>query len=320
MVQTQAIADKEIVRAVDHGLSKEVKTLPSWIFYDVEGDKIFQEIMRIPEYYPTRCEYEIIQHHKEDLHRYFGGDRQPFQLIELGAGDGIKTEILLKYFFHHGLKFTYRPVDISSTVLDHLMFRLHKNIPGLAVEPIHKRYSHALDDLDKNEKKVLLFLGANIGNFSFQEALRFLSDIILQLTQKDFIFIGFDLKKDPRIISRAYDDKGGITKEFNLNILKRINREIGAQFVIGQFDHYASYDAETGTARSFLVSLKDQDVYIEALQKTFHFSQWETIHTEISQKYDLVMMENLLSEAGLEIVDLFFDSNHYFCDVLLKKF
>lgn len=319
MMHTSTIANRELKKAVEEGLGAKHKSLPSWLFYDEKGDRIFQQIMHMPEYYPTRCEYEILDHHKEDLLRYFESQQSPFQLIELGAGDGLKTEILLKYLSSRLVRFTYRPVDISASVLAQLSRRLKKTLPDLEIQPVNKSYYEAVGDLQGDEKKVIFFLGANIGNFTPQEALAFLKNISVHLEGQGQALIGFDLKKDPRVIARAYDDEGGITKAFNINLLRRLNRELGAQFSLTQFDHYASYDPETGAARSFLVSLKDQDVPIAALKKTYHFAHWETINTEISQKYDLLMIEKTLSEAGLEIVDLFFDANHFFCDVLVKK-
>jgi L-histidine Nalpha-methyltransferase len=311
--------DRELKKAVEHGLGAAHKSLPSWLFYDERGDRIFQMIMRMPEYYPTSCEYEILERHKEDLLRYFESQQKPFRLIELGAGDGLKTEILLKHLYAHRVKFTYQPVDISASVLDQLSRRLKTFLPELDILPVNKSYFRAVEDLNGEEKKVIFFLGANIGNFTQQEALAFLKNISAHLQGQDLALIGFDLKKDPRIIARAYDDKGGITKAFNLNMLCRLNHELDAEFIIENFDHYASYDPETGAARSFLVSLRDQDVPVRALQKVYHFAHWETINTEISQKYDLLMIERILSEAGLEIVDLFFDTGHFFCDVLVKR-
>jgi dimethylhistidine N-methyltransferase len=319
LVHTHTIAYHEISKAVAEGLSTDPKVLPSWLFYNEAGDRLFQQIMELPEYYPTRCEYEILKNHKEDLLRYFGDHGQLFQLIEFGAGDGRKTELLLKYLTLHDVKFTYRPVDISASVVDHLTYRLRRNLPALDIQPIVKEYFAALDELHREVRKVILFLGANIGNFTLPETETFLTETANRLSPDDLFLIGFDLKKDPRVITSAYDDRAGITKEFNLNMLKRLNHELGAQFDIACFDHFPVYNPETGRAESFLVSLKDQDVYIESLRKSFHFTHWETIHTEVSQKYDLLMMENMLSRSGFEIVDLFFDNDHYFCDVLVKK-
>lgn len=289
------------------------------MLYDEKGDRLFQEIMKLPEYYPTRCEFEILKTHGRDLARYFSEGRTPFTLLELGAGDGTKTELLIDPLLKSRSDFTYTPVDVSRNVLEELGTRLRKKYPDLNVDPLNATYHEAVGMLPDSKKKVLLFLGANIGNMPVLEAGQFVHDIARQMKRRDIMLIGFDLKKAPRIIQRAYDDASGVTRAFNFNLLTRLNTELGAEFDITLFDHCPDYNPESGTAASYLVSLKDQDVLIRGLGKTFHFSQWETIHTEISQKYDLLMIERMLTGAGFEISDLFFDSNHYFCDVVAVK-
>ena len=318
MAQVKSPYRPATVAAVS-GLMSCPKSLPSWLFYDEQGDKIFQEIMRLPEYYLTRTEYEIIHSYKDDLLKYFNPSNKPFQLIELGAGDGLKTEVLLKYFISRGVNFIYNPVDISPTILNQLETRLHKKIPELEIHPINASYPEAIESIRGNVKKIVFFLGGNIGNFTFTEASAFLQALSLQFTERDLAFIGFDLKKDPRIIERAYNDTQGVTRRFNLNMLERLNRELGANFKVDDFVHYPYYDPQTGAARSFLVSCKAQEVFIKTLNRSIKFQPWETIRTEISQKYDLLMIEKLVSESGMEIVDLFFDADQHFCNALLKK-
>ena len=313
------IRNQEVAEAVLKGLSAEPKTLPSWLFYDETGDRLFQEIMRMPEYYPTRCEYDILQQHKEKLLKHFRERARTFKLIELGAGDGLKTEILLRHFMGEGIDFTYLPIDISSHALDALSQRLNTTLPGLRIQPLKKSYSEALKHMRSyDEKKIILFMGANIGNFTLHEACAFLSKLVIPLTAKDLLLIGFDLKKDPRIIQEAYDDPRGLTREFNLNILTRLNRELGADFPAAEFSHFPYYDPETGTTKSFLMSMKDQAIRFSALDRTIRFDQWETIQTEVSQKYDVRMIEKLLALSGLRIVEVFYDNQKYFCDVLVK--
>jgi L-histidine Nalpha-methyltransferase len=308
-----------VAQAVDEGFAKKPKRLPSWLFYDEAGDKIFQEIMHSPEYYLTPCEYEILETHKSKLLSYFMADGSSFNLVELGAGDGLKTEILLKHFISQEVDFLYSPIDVSEAVLKTLVQRLKKSVPQLEVQPINKRYNEALENLSTDTKrKVLIFMGANIGNFSMQEAQDFVKSIADGMHSHDQLLIGFDLKKDPHKILAAYNDSQGITSRFNLNLLKRLNRELGANFDTAQFTHYPYYDPATGTTKSFLVSLKAQDVYFELCDKQVHFKQWESIHTEISQKFDFEMINQLAQYAGLQVVDTFQDSKKYFCDVLFE--
>lgn len=319
-IETLPQADVALVDAITQGFAKTPKRLPSWLFYDETGDKIFQAIMRMPEYYLTACEYEIMRMQKDKIMQRFQADHTDFNLVELGAGDGFKTEILLTHFREHHLSFRYSPIDVSENVLAQLENRLRDSISDLVVNPIHARYSEALDLLkDEVGRKVFLFLGANIGNFSVPEATDFIRSIGASMHDDDQLMIGFDLKKDPRLIKAAYDDPHGVTRDFNLNLLVRLNRELGAQFQLDQFTHYPFYDPETGLTKSYLISQQAQDVFIEGLEKSIHFDRWEVIHTEVSQKYDMAMIERLAEKAGLEVTEYFYDCKHYFCDVLLKR-
>lgn len=305
--------------AVQNGLSSTPKSLPSWLFYDDEGDRLFQQIMRMPEYYPTRCEYDILKQNKHELLRLFRAPDRSFRLIELGAGDGLKTEILLRHFVENGAPFTYYPVDISGNALDILTSRLTTSMPGLHIVPQNKTYDEALSDLrDGEENKVILFMGANIGNFTTREALNFLKKLAVALQPDDQLLVGFDLKKDPRVILEAYDDPRGLTAEFNLNMLRRLNRELGADFDTNNFSHYPYYDPHTGSTKSFIISMVNQTVQIEAMERAFTFSAWEPIQTEISQKYDMVMIEKLTKLAGLKLTRVFTDPQSYFCDIVAR--
>ncbi|CAN5487809.1 L-histidine N(alpha)-methyltransferase [soil metagenome] len=317
---TTDIQFADVAQAVKDGFSRKPKQLPSWLFYDETGDKIFQAIMRLPEYYLTACEYEILQTQKEKLLKHFSESNAPFKLIELGAGDGLKTEILLRHFMQSKSDFVYSPIDVSESVLIQLSKRLDSMLPELVVEPIAKKYLDAIEDIANDEvRKVFLLLGANIGNFTVTESETFISSIAQSMHTGDMFLIGFDLKKDPRLILAAYDDPQGITRDFNMNLLVRLNRELGTQFQRDQFTHYPYYDPESGITKSYLVSLVDQNVFLEASDKHVHFDRWEVIHTEVSQKYDIKMIETLAEKSGLQIAEIFYDSKHYFCDVLLRK-
>lgn len=320
MKQAKYLIDQNVIEAVDRGLSAKKKFLPSWLFYDTQGNRIFQSIMRMPQYYPTRCETEILREYKELLLNYFGHKSNCFEILELGAGDGTKTEILLEYFQKSGADFKYRPLDVSEDVLNQLANRVKRRLPKVKIDPIAMRYDEYFgsDDFGKS-KKIILFLGSNIGNFSLVEAREFVNMISAGMNQGDWLMIGFDLKKDPRTIQLAYDDPNGITRDFNMNLLRRMNRDLGADFHTDRFTHFPTYDPVSGSAKSYLVSLSDQTVYIDALEKSFHFHLWETIHTEVSQKYDVEMINEITAESNLQLADILYDSKKYFCDVLLVK-
>lgn len=305
---------------VYEGLISKPKFLSSKYFYDKKGDALFQKIMELPEYYPTQLEFDILEENKVEIAKDFSG-ANGFDLIELGAGDGKKTKILLKYFLKEKFNFKYFPVDISENVLLQLSESLKKELPALEVEIFPGNYAKVLKQLSnyKKRKKVILFLGSNIGNFKKSEAVSFLSSIAGAMENEDLLFIGFDQKKDPHIILDAYNDNAGVTEAFNKNLLKRINREMDADFDPENFIHWPNYNPETGTVKSFLVSKKDQVVNIKSLDLQVHFKAWESIHTEISQKFDEDSVEELAASAGLQILDYFADTKSWYRNYIFKK-
>ncbi len=311
-----AVAD-----AVSEGLSKKHKSLPSWLFYDKEGDRLFQQIMAMPEYYLTDSEFQIFQNHKSEILKTFKGGSSGFNLIEFGAGDGMKTEVLLKHFTEQKANFTYKPVDISASVLQQLTNRMSKSVPDLSIEPINKEYFSALDTLNADRKNpmIVLFMGANIGNFALKEAHQFVKKIADSLRPEDQLMIGFDLKKNPNMILQAYNDEEGITTAFNMNLLTRLNRELESDFDLDQFMHYPYYDPQTGTTKSFIVSKLEQTVNCKAIGQSFVFKAWEPMHVEFSQKFDEEMIDELAGFAGLSVDRYFYDELKYFADVVLKK-
>ncbi|MEM8527145.1 MAG: L-histidine N(alpha)-methyltransferase [Bacteroidota bacterium] len=300
---------------VKKGLSSKPKSLSSKYFYDAKGDQLFQQIMAMPEYYLTNSEFEIFSTHKEALRKAFGS--ATFNLVELGAGDGTKTKILLEHFLAKESDFYYSPIDISGNVLEHLKTDLSVLWPDLEVNSVAAEYFKGLAQLSKNaDRKVVLFLGGNIGNMSLKEAQSFLTSMRQNLNKGDLVLIGFDLKKDPQTILDAYNDPAGITSAFNLNLLKRMNRELGANFQIEQFKHWETYHPITGATESFIVSKKEQSVFIEALECAFHFEAWEAMKVELSQKYSLSEIDDLAEKTGFTPLRQFFDEKEYFVDAL----
>lgn len=303
------------------GLSENQKYLPSRYFYDAEGDKLFQAIMKMPEYYLTNSEYEIFSTQAEHILSELNLNGGTFDLVEFGAGDGFKTRILIERLLGAGAKFRYIPIDISGNVLKTLEADFQKSFPNLEILAENAEYFEALKNISSTSKnpKVVLFLGSSIGNFPEERTVRFLNALYELLNPGDYTLIGFDLKKNPKTILDAYNDKQGITKAFNLNLLKRLNRELGANFDLEAFDHYPFYDPETGFAKSYIVSLKKQTVLIKELNKEFNFEAGEAIHTEISRKYSIPQIENLIVNAGLKVAKHFFDCRHYYVDTLARK-
>ncbi|PWL37906.1 L-histidine N(alpha)-methyltransferase [Flagellimonas aquimarina] len=306
---------------VYEGLTTYPKHLSSKYFYDEVGDKLFQDIMAMPEYYLTDCEFNILEENKSEIAELFGKGGAPFSLFELGAGDGKKTKILLRHFTQNNISFDYRPIDISQNALDQLEESLGKEIPNVEINTLQGTYFDTLRDIGNanGRKKVILFLGSNIGNLLHPQAIEFLKNMRDSVNEEDLIFMGFDQKKNPQTILDAYNDKTGITEAFNKNILARINKEMGGNFNLEKFLHWEAYDPETGTAKSYLVSKEEQSVCIESLELEIRLKAWETIHTEISQKYDDAIVEWLAEKADLKIVTEYTDAEQQYKNYVFKK-
>jgi len=310
----------EFAQDIFLGLSSYPKTLPSKYFYDAKGDLLFQEIMQMEEYYLTRCEHEILSDNKKEILSVFRNSEEIFDLVEFGAGDGYKTKILLNYFTSQNVSFEYIPVDISSHVLNILVNSLKETFPGLSVNELCDEYFSALQKLNKNERrKIVLFMGANIGNFKEDEAISFLKELNNCLNPGDLVMIGFDLKKDPEVILNAYNDKEEITRNFNLNLLDRINKELNADFDVHHFEHSPTYCPVTGDTKSYLISTKKQTVVINDLDVSFEFGAYEAIQTELSKKYDPQSIERMAKTTGFKSVVNFTDKKEYFLDTVWEK-
>lgn len=304
-------------RDVRRGLSRQPKTLSSAWFYDERGSRLFEQITRLDEYYLTRCEREILHTHATAIGNSLG--QESFRILEIGAGDGHKTEILLRRFVEMQLDFEYVPIDICQRSIVDLVAKLRRTTRGdFLVRGIVAEYQEALDVLRDHEpmRNLVLFLGSSIGNFTHTQARRFLRGLRDTLSAGDVALIGFDLKKDPQILQRAYDDSSGVTREFNLNLLDRIHRELGANFDRHSFQHLAAYNAVEASMESFLLSTARQSVHIDALDQSFDFAPWEAIKVECSYKYDLPLIESLAAASGFKLLRHFSDQRRYFVDSL----
>ena len=299
------------------GLQSKPKYMQSKYFYDTVGDKLFQDIMNCDEYYPTDCELEIFDKQTVDLANAIlvGGDG--FDLIELGAGDAMKSSYLLKHLLDIKADFTYLPIDISDHVIDYLNNTLPVTLPGLRIDGLNGDYFEMLKKAAARSKrrKVVLFLGSNVGNMPVNHAEKFCRELRNHLSPGDMALMGVDLKKDPKIVLAAYNDKGGITKKFNLNLLERINRELNADFDLSQFDHYPTYDPETGSCKSYLISLADQTVKIDGGEPII-FLKNEHILMEISQKYTVKQTDEMAKLSGFKTDGHFYDQKQWFLDVI----
>ncbi|WP_367608101.1 L-histidine N(alpha)-methyltransferase [Legionella sp. W05-934-2] len=310
-----SILQKEFANDVKRGLSGHVKTISSKYLYDDIGSRLFKRITELDEYYLTRTEMAIIRSIKDRLPMIV--DSYEVDIIELGVGDGQKSSQIIKAFLDYGCDTTFFPIDISSAAFD----LLNDNIAMLdhcSIKAIVADYQRGLHYCKRvsTRKKLVLFLGSNIGNFTSSQAVEFITHIRQDLSPGDFLLIGFDLKKEIDRLIKAYDDSQGVTRDFNLNLLNRINRELGGEFDLTAFQHLAVYNPRLSAMESHLLSLKQQHVPIKALDMEVAFDYYEPIHLEFSFKFNMIDIQNLASATGFKLVRNFVDDNGYFSDSL----
>lgn len=295
-----------MLKEVLDGLNKHQKTLPSKYFYDERGSRLFEAICHLDEYYPTRTEIRIMKDNINEIVNVLGSG---IRLIELGSGSSRKTRLLLDHLPHLS---TYIPVEISETFLTSVARQLSFEYPSLNIQPVATDYTHPFmlpEGAPPSSGNVAFFPGSTIGNFTPDRAQAFLGLISDLIGESGGLLIGVDLKKDPEILEAAYNDKRGLTAEFNKNLLVRLNRELDANFEIDQFRHRAIYNEEDGRIEMHLVSLKKQ--WIEIDQNEFLFEKGEYIHTENSYKYSLQDFEELAA-PHFHVKNVWTDENNLF--------
>lgn len=311
--------NKQFAKDLVEGLTANKKHLSSKYFYDAKGSKIFQEIMAMPEYYLTNSEFEILSTQAQQIVEDLNFET-PFNIVELGAGDGMKTFKLLEYLVSENVKFTYTPVDISEDAIKDLSASLNQKLPHLEIKPLVGDYFDVLaKGKASSNPNLLLFLGGNMGNYLEHELEQLMQLFYNYLNPNDKLLIGIDLKKNPLTINEAYFDPHGITKRFNLNLLHRINREFNANFNIENFDFYCHYSPNTGDVKSYIVSLKSQEVNIKDIGLKVSLDQNELIWTELSKKYSFQEIEAIAGRNGFKVDHNFLDEKQYFVDSLWSK-
>lgn len=310
--------NKEFAKDVFDGLNKEKKQLPSRYFYDDKGSELFQKITRHSDYYLTRTDVSILKQLQKQLPELV--DANPVDIIELGAGDGHKSELVLDSFLRKNIRVNFFPIDISKKALDYLAKQISHH-PNLNIDGVEADYMTGLNHVQNQStnKKLILFLGSTIGNFNRTQARMFLKELNNRMIHNDMILVGFDMKKEKAVLEAAYNDSSGLTKDFNLNLLTRINRELGGHFQTASFEHKGIYNDSLGSMESFLISTKSQDIAIDALSCTFHFEKDEAIHTEYSFKYSDDDIQKLCRKTGFDIVSTHTDDEHIFTNAILKK-
>jgi dimethylhistidine N-methyltransferase len=287
------------------GLSLPQKALPPKYFYDAEGSRLFESICRLPEYYPTRCELALTRAHLGEIARFCG---RGVELVEYGSGASVKTRLLIARL----RPAAYVPVDISEAALRGAARRLAREFPWLEMRAVTGDFSRPLEipAFRGRARRVVYFPGSTIGNLAPHAAHAFLSMTRGQLGASGAMLVGVDLKKDANLLHAAYNDARGVTARFNLNLLARVNRELGGNFNTRRFRHYAFYNAPRGRIEMHLVSLERQAVRIG--RHRFRFEPGETIHTENSYKYSVEEFRALARESGFEPARVWLDRRGMF--------
>ena len=309
--------DEGVAAAVRAGLRSKPKRLPPWLFYDAAGSLLFDEITERPEYYLTRTERGIFSTHADAVIAR-AADEARLRITELGAGSADKTRLLLKSAVMRQGTVVYEPLDVSASALEAARERIEREIGGVRVAPRVMDYTHGnghgleLAPTETGERRLVLYIGSSIGNFDPPEAMRLLRRVRGGLRPGDGLLLGVDLVKDEATLLAAYDDFAGVTADFNLNLLTRLNRELGAEFYLESFEHRAVWNGNESRIEMHLESRTAQKVRLEALDLEVDFAEGETIHTENSYKYRPGQAEEMLAEAGFAASGSWTDEHGWF--------
>ena len=310
MIAQEPVPLPPYVDEVVRGLTSRPKTLPCKLFYDDRGSQLFEEITRLPEYYPTRTEFEILQDSAKQIVEAAG---PPVSIVELGAGTATKTGALLRAFAGRQMRVKYFPVDISAGALADAKLRIEEECANVVVSPVVADFSEGFRFLGNIPgRKLVLYLGSSIGNFEWNDAIGMLRKVRERLMPGDALLLGTDMVKPAEILVPAYDDAQGITAQFNKNILVRLNRELGANFDVDSFRHVAEWSPERSRMEIFLETSRPQKVTLRMAWLTVQFRAGERIHTENSHKYTLEMIERMLCVSGFKLEKTWFDSQKWF--------
>ena len=298
------------------GLSRAAKSLPPRLFYDAIGSKLFEQITELPEYYLTRTERQIFKEHASemiDAARTFNKTKESLTIIELGAGTASKTRILIAALLAQQFRATFYPIDVSESALEIAEDSLRAEFRQLKVRPLLGDYSEGLAQIaNDSERKLVLYIGSSMGNFEPAEASILLRNIRKSLRPGDGLLLGVDLVKDESLLHSAYNDSQGVTAEFNLNILARINRELGGDFNLSQFRHIAEWNPRASRMEIYVESMREQSVWVADIGMEVHFRGGERIHTENSYKFTGEMVNRILAEGGFVAERFWTDRESWF--------
>ena len=307
---------------IKQGLSHYPKQISSKYFYDDRGSFLFSQIMDLPEYYLTNCEDEIFTKQSKEIICSMAIKEKSCCVIDIGAGNGFKSKKLLQSMLHADYQISYCPIDISDSCIKNLRKEINQTFPQIDYRGQAGDYFNILERICFKQKKVLLYLGSNLGNMTDYQAIDFLSYLNSFMDSGDFLILGLDMQKPADIILPAYNDSQGITAEFNLNLLRHLNQKLNANFDVENFSHFPSYDEKNGIAYSYIKSEIKQTIDFKPNDLEpfeINFDDRELIHTEISKKYSHDLVKKLCETTQFKIQHVFTDSKNYFCNYLLKK-
>jgi len=298
----------EMASDVAAGLSRRPKELPSKYFYDERGSLLFEDITRLPEYYLTRAERALLERVAGEV----AGICRPRDLVELGSGSARKTRLLLEAGRERSTLRRYVPFDVSREMAESSALGLVERYPGLDVHAVVGDFERHLEHIPPGEGRLVAFLGSTIGNFLRPQAVRFLTRLASILGPDDWFLLGTDLVKSRQVLEAAYDDRQGVTAEFNRNVLRVVNRNLEADFDVERFEHVAFYDEAGARVEMHLRATEVQEVRIESLDRTVRFERDEMMRTEVSCKYTRESVGSMLADAGLELEHWFTDDDRAF--------
>jgi L-histidine Nalpha-methyltransferase len=309
-----------LIREVQRGLVRRPRSLPPWIFYDARGSEIFEQITQLPEYYPTRTERSILASCSDAIIDAACPDKsEALRLVELGAGTASKTTILLDAAARLQSEVLYAPVDVSSDALDVACETIATFLPEICVSPIVANYVTHPPQLESFDGTTLgLYIGSSIGNFTPEEARTILRNLRSQLQSGDALLLGVDMVKDEPTLVAAYDDRDGVTAEFNVNMLHRLNRELDADFDTAKFRHRVLWNTALSRIEMHLESTRDQRVRIAAAELDVYFAKGERIHTENSHKFTDATIRTLLRDGGFEAEQTWADERGWYSVTLAR--
>ena len=316
-VPSRKKTQKTFAQELSYSFSQKQKTINPKFFYDEKGSCLFKKICTLPEYYISRTEISLLKQLEEKLPSYLNGN---FSLVELGSGSSIKTRILIDILEKSQKHTEYFPIDISN-ILRESCKELQNDYKNLCITGIIDDYEPALE-LVKNyndKNNLIVFLGSSFGNYDPNTGLRFLQKINSLMKSNDLFLLGLDLTKDETVLEKAYNDSQGITAQFNLNVLSRINSELGANFDINKFAHHAVYNKNQNRIEMYLRSLEKQIVNIPKADLVFEIEKDELIHTENSFKFTISQIKEMSALSNFQIRDIWCDEKRYFSLVLLSK-